>query len=120
MGLPGECPGRGSQTLTWVGQVDLLRGSTGILWDPLDSQGEQQKQAAAGPAGKRGAHGGGGRGREGEGMGAGVDPIPSGTVGGTGRMKTGRGSGSVTGSEAGWKGGLQGDGYPDAGEQTKG
>lgn len=60
----------GSQTLTWVRQVDLLRGSIGILWDALDSQGEKQEQTAAGPAGKKGAHSGGGGGREGKGMGA--------------------------------------------------
>lgn len=38
---------------------------------------------------------------------------------GPGRMKNGGGSGNVTGREAGQKGGLQGDGHPDAGEQTK-
>lgn len=52
-----EMPGERSQTLTWVGQVDLLRGSAGSLWGPLDSQGEKEEQTAAGPAGTRGAHG---------------------------------------------------------------
>lgn len=52
-----EMPRERSQTLTWVGQVDLLRGSAGSLWGPLDSQGEKEEQTAAGPAGTRGAHG---------------------------------------------------------------
>lgn len=34
-------------------------------------------------------------------------------------MENERGSGSVPGREAGWWGGLHGEGYPDAGEQRK-
>lgn len=61
----------GSQTLTWVGQVDLLRGSTRIQ-GPLDSQGEKEEQTAAGPAGTKAAHGRRREGnREGKGEGSG-------------------------------------------------
>lgn len=112
-----EMPWEGSQTLTWVGQVDLLGDSAGILWDSMDSQGEKEEQTATGPAGTKGAHSGV-RGREGKGMGARVDQIRSGTEGGPGRIENGGRSGNVTRRKAGWKGGLQGDDNPDAGEQT--
>lgn len=34
----------------------MLWGRTGILGDPLDSQGETEEQTAAGPAGMKAAH----------------------------------------------------------------
>lgn len=56
-GPPGEMPRKCSQKLTRVGQVDLLRGGPGSLWDPPDSEGQKQEHTAAGRAETKVAHG---------------------------------------------------------------
>lgn len=106
-------PGERSQTLTWVGQVDLLRGSAGRLWGPLDFQGEEEEQTAAGPAGTEGTHGRGKVRSRGRGW------VLQASAGGAERMGEGGGSqqreeGSRDGREV-----FTGSACPDAGEKTK-
>ena len=35
----------------------MLGGSAGRLWGPLDFQGDEEEQTAAGPAARKGTHG---------------------------------------------------------------
>ena len=83
----------------------MLGGSAGRLWGPLDFQGEEEEQTAAGPAARKGTHGRGEVGSRGRGrvLQASRRRIPA---------ERERGSGD--GRE-----GFAGSAYPDAGEKTK-
>lgn len=73
--------------------MHLLGGSAGRLWGPLDFQGEEEEQTAAGPAARKGTHGRGEVGSRGRGR------VLQASAGGAERMGEGGGS-RQRGSEA--------------------